>query len=384
MENLCLVNKKTVSANRELKQAQKSAKRYYEEGYLARILARLARKNHKLPRAKVRKFTKLEKVLFQEYKLSSRTVGIETTAFNREELIALCKKTELRGQSGNGFLTYKKLERFTAKNGVLLINGVECDPGLVQDAWIYQNYLEQVEQGAKLVMHAMGITKAVLATKEPLQKKKSAALTQVKVIDRFPMGYENALIKEVLAIDILEGKHPVDYGILVMNIQTVFAIGQIASDETVAHERYITVANISKAKTIVTKVALGDSISDIAKFFFTEEEKKRKQIYVGSGAMNVHIAKKDEKVADETFYIAIGNAPDYENSSKCKGCGACSRNCPAGVTVHKIVKATENGSINTSVAKANCADLCINCGACTYGCPAGKDVRKVVKCAQKI
>ena len=54
------------------------------------------------------------------------------------------------------------------------------------------------------------------------------------------------------------------------------------------------------------------------------------------------------------------------------------------MNVHKLVKAAENGSINTSVAKANCADLCINCGACTYGCAAGKDVRKVVKCAQKI
>lgn len=382
MENLCLVNKKTVSDNRELKQAQRSAKRYYEEGYLAGILAMFARENHKLPRAKVRKLTKLEKIPFREYKLSSRTFGIEKAAFTREELIALCKKTELRGRSGNGFLTYKKLEQFTAQNGILLINGVECDSGLVQDAWIYQNYLEQVVQGAKIVMHAMGITKTVLATKEPLQK--NVALAQVKVKDRFPMGYENALIKAVHATDIPEGKHPTDCGILVMNIQTVFAISQIVSDESVANEKYITVANISGAKAVVTKVALGDSISDIVKFFFTEEETRGKRIYAGSGAMNVHIAKKEEKVTDETFYIAIGNAPDYEGSSKCKGCGACSRNCPAGVTVHKIVKATENGSINTSVAKVNCANLCIDCGACTYGCPAGKDVRKVVKCAQKI
>ena len=59
-------------------------------------------------------------------------------------------------------------------------------------------------------------------------------------------------------------------------------------------------------------------------------------------------------------------------------CGKCTTNCPAGVLVHKVIKA--NGY---KEAKNFNVDSCIGCGACTYGCKAGIDVRGVISCLKK-
>ena len=103
-------------------------------------------------------------------------------------------------------LPKQKFESFQANNGLLLINAVECDPGLVHDAWIYKNRMEEVLAGVKLITYALGIQEVILATKEPLNQ--SLHIKQYKVADRFPMGYEKNLIKAVTGKEIPKGKHP--------------------------------------------------------------------------------------------------------------------------------------------------------------------------------
>ena len=91
----------------------------------------------------------------------------------------------------------------------------------------------------------------------------------------------------------------------------------------------------------------------------------------------------DETVTEATCYIAISNAPNYEKSGKCKGCNACSKNCPAGVKVQKLVRLSDKKNLTSEDAKSFHADACIGCGACTYGCMAGKNVREVIRCAKE-
>jgi len=57
----------------------------------------------------------------------------------KEDLISLCEVHDFTGRSGNGFKTETKLKEYHAENGLLLVNGVECDPRLCHDAWIYRN-----------------------------------------------------------------------------------------------------------------------------------------------------------------------------------------------------------------------------------------------------
>lgn len=373
MEMRCVVNKKSIRKNRALKTAQKGARKYYQEKLFA--------KAPNATKAKIRKLADLNEIEYQaleEPYLSSDSVQGTVT---KEQLVTLCHESGLIGRSGNGFPVAKKLEAFTKENGTLIINAVECDPGLVTDSWIYRNKRKEIETGAKLVKQALGISQVILATKEPQQSM--SGMKQINIIDRFPMGYENYLIKAVLGVELKEQELPQEKGILVMNLQTIVAIAEITRNREAGQYKYITAANLTTGKAKVVRVHIGDSIEETAGQCYTKEELMQNTLYAGGGAFTCHKVIPDETVLDTTGYLAIGQMPEYECAGKCKGCGACTKNCPAGVMVHKLVQYVEkNGTDDIAALKEYLPKKCIGCGTCTYGCMAGKDVREVVMCAK--
>lgn len=373
METLCVVNKKSARKIKGIRLAQKNARKYYQEKFFSRT--------SNVPRMKLRKFVNLNRT---EYKnLSGMELPVKPAAFKgtKEELVEAIKKAGLTGRSGNGFLVWRKLKAMK-KGGTLIINAVECDPGLVTDSWIYKNRLTQIQDGAEIIKKALGMKKVVLATKEPLRP--AEGIEQVKVPDRFPLGYENYLVQHLLGIGLKEGELPQERGVLVMNLQTVLAVYEIFKNEELAKYRYLTVSNLETAQASAVHVRIGEDIEEIAEKCFSKSAMKGKHLYTGGGAFSSHEAVKGERVTDRTGYIALGQAPDYEEAGSCRKCGACTKNCPAGVSVAQLVQFVEqNGKKDGKKCKQFHPENCIGCGNCTYGCMAGKDVREVVAWAKK-
>lgn len=374
MEIKCIVNKHSVRKNKALKTAQKKARKYYQEKIFVN--------SPNAPKSKIRKLADLEKVDYKAVSDIELSENKQKAQLSRDELIALCKEVGLTGRSGNGFDVSRKLEAFHKNGGTLIINAVECDPGLVTDSWLYRNKQSSIQQGAMIIKDALGLDKVILATKEPLNT--IDAIQQVKVIDRYPMGYEKYLIEYVLGVQIAENELPQDKGILVMNLQTVIAIAEMTQGVLAGRYKYITVANLFTGEATVARVCNGDSVQEVVENCFPKNVIKANSIYAGGGALNCHKIIEKECILDTTGYIAIGEMPNYEEAGKCKGCRACTKNCPAGVAVHRIVQHEEKNGMDMV---GNCKDFnptaCIGCGACTYNCMAGKDVREVVKWAKE-
>lgn len=368
MENSCIINKQSIAKNKALKQAQKGSRKYYQE--------RLFQKAANAPKAKIGKLSDLKNVTYDVISDVELSDNINVS-LSRAELIQLCKESGLTGRSGNGFEVSRKIESLD-NNGILIINAVECDPGLVTDSWLYRNKKDYIEKGALLLKETLKLDNIILATKEPIQE--IYGIQQIKIIDRFPMGYEKYLIKHILGIDISNNELPQDKGIIVMNLQTIIAIAELTQNNMAGRYKYITVHNTYTAKTKVVRVHIGDRVDMVAANCFFKDEINKHTIYTGGGALNCHKSDEGELISNTTNYIAIGEMPAYEYAGKCKGCGACTKNCPAGVAVHKIVKFIDKNGMNDA---NRCTDYnasaCIGCGACTYGCRAGKDVRKMIK-----
>lgn len=373
MEIKCVANKNSVKKNNALKIAQKKTRKYYQE--------KIFKKAPNATKAKIRKFADLEQVDYQVISDIELLEKNEEVQLSKEELIGLCREGGLTGRSGNGFDVSKKLEAFQKNSGTLIINAIECDPGLVTDSWLYRNKQDFIQQGAMIIKNALGLDKVILATKEPINKMD--AIQQVKVIDRFPMGYENYLIKYVLGITIANDELPQEKGILVMNLQTVIAIAELARNVMAGQYKYITVANLFTAKAKVARVCIGDSVQEVVESCFPQNGENTDNIYAGGGAFTCHKVIEGERILDTTGYVAIGEMPNYEEAGKCKGCGSCTKNCPAGVDVHKLIQHVDkNGMNSASDCKEFNAEACIGCGACTYNCMAGKDVRETVMWAK--
>ena len=296
MEMKCIVNKRSVKKNNALKIAQKKARKYYRE--------KIFEKAQNATKSKIRKFADLEQIDYEVISDIESSEKKKEVQFSREELIALCREGELTGRSGNGFEVSRKLEAFHKEGGTLLINAVECDPGLVTDSWLYRNKQSYIQQGAMMIKNALGLDRVVLATKEPLQA--IDAIQQVKVIDRFPMGYENYLIQYVFGVEIANNELPQDKGILVMNLQTVIAIAELAQNVMAGQYKYITVANLFTAEAKVARVHIGDSVQKIVESCFPQRVQNAKNVYAGGGAFTCHKASPQEQIQDTTGYIAIG------------------------------------------------------------------------------
>lgn len=373
METKCVVNKHSVRKNNALKIAQKKARKYYQE--------KISVKAPNATKSKIRKLADLGKVDYKAISNIELSEKKKEVQLSKEELIALCREGGLTGRSGNGFDVSRKLEAFYKDSGTLIINAVECDPGLVTDSWLYRNKQSFIQQGARIIKNALCLDKVILATKEPL--KTIDEIQQVKVIDRFPMGYENYLIQYVLGVTFAENELPQDKGILVMNLQTVIAIAELTRNVMAGQYKYITVANLFTAEAKVVRVRFGDCIQEVVESCFPQSRRNTDNIYAGGGAFNCHKVTSGERILDTTAYIAIGELPNYEEAGKCKGCGICTKNCPANVVVHKIIRYVDKNGRNMA---SNCKEFnptaCIGCGACTYSCIAGKDVREVVMWAK--
>ena len=101
-----------------------------------------------------------------------------------------------------------------------------------------------------------------------------------------------------------------------------------------------------------------------------------KSWYVGMGAMEAELVCSKHQISAGTGLLAIGNAYQFDNSAKCKGCGACSRKCPKGIKVHKLIKAIDKEKLTREDQLQ--LEECIGCGTCSYYCKAGKNLMELL------
>lgn len=351
-----LINKKIVNSNPNLKMSQKKAKSNYGKG------SRKILKNY------IGKIVTLT---------SNDLVGKETRISNyveditQEALLLKIKKAGITGLSGNGFPIYEKINSFlTSKSErrVLLINAVECDPGLVNDEWILQNRYTEITRCIHYLKQSLCLQTIILATKNKTITPANE-FSIAKVPPRFPMGEEHFLIQQVLDVKLTKYQIPAAHGVLVLNLQSIYQICKIINS-CYDFGRFVTIADLSKGSAKVAYVYPNDNIWSLLKNEFGKDDNML--IYKGHGTMASTVAEDTDTFSYDGNFAAYSQTPNISNENKCRKCGACTRRCPANVDVAKIVQAKDNKQVQSF---SSChPENCILCGSCTYFCRASKNV----------
>lgn len=370
--NVSMINGNAVRKNKALKLAQKKAKKRYGRAHL------------KAPKMIIRKVVSLasnECVSFVNEKTEDSKIGIQKNmkSVTLPILINALEEQNITGFSGGNFSTAKKINSFANAKSVstsgekyIIVNGVECEPGLLHDEWLFQNKFTEIENGASVLQEVFPNAKIFIAVKNDVKKIESK-FNLVKVPAKYPLGYENILISSILGINLLKDEVPAEKGFLVLNLQTVFAIGKIIKDGEKISSRYLTVSNLHTGLSFIANVSFGTKIKTVAEKLFPGEE----HVFAGGGAMIAHLAANDENVSSETCFIGIGEKVEYTNGAKCKGCGGCSAKCPMKLDIKALARAIEKGT-ESKLSKAQ-YENCISCGTCSYLCMAGKDLHSLVQ-----
>lgn len=383
MENYPIINKRMMMQNAETKAVWKAAKKYYAR-----------RKRHGQPlKGALLKVVQTpsadNKVLDMTGSLKSESKMITQTATNavtETKLTNAVKSAGIHGMSGNGFPVYQKLEAFaksasSSADSVLLVNAVECDPGLIHDEWLVKAHFEEIERGIDIISQAFHISRSILVTKAVKRMKSTTSESEhhleiCHIPARYPAGEEHFLIQAVLGISLPKSELPVNHGILVMNVQTVWQIVRILNG-TFDGGHYITVADIKKGIAKPAYVNESTSVSELLQTAFGARDNREYKCYAGGGIMTSHEVTDAEICTDKisfAAYLPSAFEAQLSNRNKCKGCGACSRKCPAGIDVRKIVSLKEQDP-NADISMYH-PEACLHCGSCTWYCHGNKTPEK--------
>lgn len=291
---------------------------------------------------------------------------------DREDFIKLLNVYSIIGLGGAGFPTYKKYD--VPNIDTLIINAVECEPYIMADYALILEHAKEIVDAIYKIMKINNIKKSYIGIKKnnvdiinSLKKYiKDDCLEIALVPSLYPMGWERLLIKKIT--NTTYNKLPIEKGIVVNNISTIYAIGRLLKGYPLT-ERVITVSgDLATPKSI--RIKNGTLVGDILKDLNIENDD---YIVIAGGPMMGKEITPDFVLTNQVNCLLIMPKKNDKVLS-CLRCGKCVGVCPV-----KLEPVLIKDSINNKeVLEKLDVNRCIECGLCSYVCPSNIPLRDYV------
>ena len=147
-----------------------------------------------------------------------------------KDLSSMIKENGIVGAGGAGFPTYMKIDE---RAQIILLNCAECEPLLKLHRQLLEKYAQEILETFQLVADTVGAEQAIVGIKGEY-KDTVAALNRcihrfpkvsLQLLDSvYPMGDEVVLIYEATGRVVRPGGLPIEEGIAVFNVETIYNI----------------------------------------------------------------------------------------------------------------------------------------------------------------
>ena len=296
----------------------------------------------------------------------------------RSHLLARIQQAGIAGMGGAGFPTHIKSG---ASSGVdyLIVNAVECEPYISADDALMQHHAATIVRGIDILCKLLN-PKAVLIGIEDDKPLAIAAMQQacqgkadylVRVVPaKYPSGGEKQLIQLLTSKEVPNGRRPLDIGIVMQNVGTVFAIAQAIEEDIPLISRIVTVVGQTLQHSQNMRALIGTPVGALLDACGFAPEPTQRVIMGGPmmgftlPTLQIPLVKTTNCIIAPTQHELPAAGPEMD----CIRCGACADVCPAVLLPQQLVwyaKAKDYDQLKTH----HLAD-CIECGACAYVCPS--------------
>ena len=305
------------------------------------------------------------------------------TSPTAEEIKARIRDCGIVGLGGAGFPTAVKVAPKTPVD-ILIVNGAECEPYLTCDHRLMVEKTDEIVRGARLIAKALGVSNIAIG----IVKIKPDAIAafepyeDIKVVmlgKKYPLGGERQLAYAVTGRRIPQGKIPADYGAVVHNVGTCFAVCEAVEQGKPLYEKVITVSGdaVNTPKNLWVKV--GTSVKEIVDFCGGEAANPKKAV-LGGPMTGVALASYDNYTHKTTSGILLLSSKEAaaDEPTPCLNCGKCADVCPMHLMPMNTAFYSAAGDFEAAQKYGNVLS-CIECGACEYICPAKRPLIQAIR-----
>lgn len=290
-----------------------------------------------------------------------------------EKVIQRIREAGIVGMGGAGFPTHAKIANAQGAH-TLIVNGTECEPGIMCDDALMQYYPREVIRGTEVLMHSCGAKKGIIAVEDDKQEAFNSLLMYnfndnieiIQIPTKYTSGAEKLLVKTLLGIEIPSGEFASDYGILYQNVGTVKAIYDAVIDNKPLVSRIVTVTGSGVKTPRNYEARLGTSFASVVAQ--SEPNNHPHHIRMGGMMMGVDTPNAQYSICKTTNCIFVNNITPTPKVQSCIRCGQCNQVCPVNLLPQQLFWYAK--SENTDRAMDYSLGDCIECRCCDVVCPS--------------
>ena len=307
------------------------------------------------------------------------------------ELQKIIQENGVVGAGGAGFPTYAKL---TDKADTILMNCAECEPLLKLHRQLLEKHAYEIMKTFHMVAETVGASEAVIGIKKSYVQTVKALQQHIEEFpgmrihlleEVYPMGDEVVLIYEATGRVVRPGGLPIEQGVAVFNVETVYNIYRAVEKQKPVTDKYVSVvAEVQHPVTV--RVPLGCTLEEVAAQ--AGEMTVKDPVYFVGGPMMGRIGNPSDPVTKTTNSILVlpknhtivmkknrTSSIDLKRAASiCCQCNTCTDLCPRNNLGHPIdparfMRAASNGDFRDLNPYLD-ASFCSSCGVCEmYSCP---------------
>ena len=308
-----------------------------------------------------------------------------------KELQDIIQQNGVVGAGGAGFPTYMKL---TDKANTILMNCAECEPLLKLHSQLLEKHAYEIMKTFHMIQETVGASEAIIGIKKSYVQTINALNQHIgefpgmrlHLLDEvYPMGDEVVLIYEATGRVVRPGGLPIEQGVAVFNVETLYNIYRAVENKEPVTDKYVSVvAEVNHPVTV--KVPLGCTMDDVVAQAGGTTVKD--PVYFIGGPMMGRIGKGSDPVTKTTNAILVlpkehlivnkkmrTSSIDLKRAASiCCQCNTCTDLCPRNNLGHPIdparfMRAASNQDFRDVNPYIN-ASFCSSCGVCEmYACP---------------
>lgn len=317
-----------------------------------------------------------------------------------KELSVLMQQNGIVGAGGAGFPTYAKLNE---NADTIILNCAECEPLLRLHRQLLEKYAQEIVDTFHLIGEAVGAKEVIIGIKKAYTRTIEALNAVIGVYPEvrlglldevYPAGDEVVLIYEVTGKVVRPGGLPIECGVAVFNVETVYNVYRAMNQQTPVMDKLVSVvAEVEHPMTV--RVPIGTSIEETVRLaggvttpnpvYFIGGPMMG---FIGSGSQPVTKTTNAVLVLPESHYIIQRKRQKVSIDLKraaacCCQCSMCTDLCPRNRLGHPIQP-------HLFMRAATCKDVqkpdifvntffCSSCGLCEmYSCFQGLSPRTLM------